>query len=144
MPKIKEEMETNKEKVKDKNAFAMNTTILAFMGDSIYDSHIRAYVISTGEVKAHTLHKETVKYVRAEAQALALSTIFESLTLEEKALVKRARNKKITSKPKNADPVMYKRATAFEALIGALYLSRDDERLQEILAKAIDAIRVEL
>lgn len=126
-----------------KNAFSMNTNTLAFMGDAIYESYIRSFVISTGEVKSEKLHKEAVKFVRADAQANAISKMFDSLTLAEQNLVKRARNKKITSKPKNVDPISYKLATAFEALIGALYLSGEKARMEEILEIGIKIIQEE-
>jgi ribonuclease III family protein len=126
-----------------KNAFSMNTNTLAFMGDAIYESYIRSFVISTGEVKSEKLHKEAVKFVRADAQANAISKMFDSLTVAEQNLVKRARNKKITSKPKNVDPISYKLATAFEALIGALYLSGEKARMEEILEIGIKIIQEE-
>ena len=126
-----------------KNVFSMNTNTLAFMGDAIYESYIRSFVISTGEVKSEKLHKEAVKFVRADAQANAILKMFDDLTLAEQNLVKRARNKKITSKPKNVDPISYKLATAFEALIGALYLSGENERMEEILNKGIKIIQEE-
>jgi ribonuclease-3 family protein len=126
-----------------KNAFSMNTNTLAFMGDAIYESYIRSFVISTGEVKSEKLHKEAVKFVRADAQANAISKMFDNLTLAEQNLVKRARNKKITSKPKNVDPISYKLATAFEALIGALYLSGEKARMEEILEIGIKIIQEE-
>lgn len=126
-----------------KNAFNMNTNTLAFMGDAIYESYIRSFVISTGEVKSEKLHKEAVKFVRADAQANAILKMFDNLTLAEQNLVKRARNKKITSKPKNVDPITYKLATAFEALIGALYLSGENARMEEILNRGIKTIQEE-
>ncbi len=121
----------------------MNTNTLAFMGDAIYESYIRSFVISTGEVKSEKLHKEAVKFVRADAQANAISKMFDNLTVAEQNLVKRARNKKITSKPKNVDPISYKLATAFEALIGALYLSGEKARMEEILEIGIKIIQEE-
>lgn len=121
----------------------MNTNTLAFMGDAIYESHIRSFVISTGEVKSEKLHKEAVKFVRADAQANAILKMFDDLTLAEQNLVKRARNKKITSKPKNVDPISYKLATAFEALIGALYLAGENDRMEEILNNGLKIIQEE-
>ncbi|MEL7655608.1 MAG: ribonuclease III domain-containing protein, partial [Bacillota bacterium] len=97
-------------------------------------------VIEKGQVNADLLHKAAVRFVRADAQAYALKTIMEELTEEEQALVKRARNKKISTKPKNADPVVYKWATAFEALIGFLYLSQNIDRMEELIHRTIDTI----
>src|SRR5690554_5069148 len=111
----------------------MNTSVLAFMGDAVYETYIRAHVIESGKTHAEKLHKDAVKFVRAEAQSAALKLILESLSQEEFSLVKRARNKKSSSKPKNVDPVDYKWATALEALIGYLYLSGQIERMEEII-----------
>jgi len=122
----------------------LNTTALAYMGDAVYECYIRLHVLKTGKVNVDVLHKTAVKYVRAEGQATALKKIFDTLSTEEQALVKRARNRKIISKPKNADPVTYKMATAFEALIGDLYLAGSKERLEELIEKAIDAIDSEV
>jgi ribonuclease-3 family protein len=121
----------------------MDTTILAFMGDAVYESYVRSFVLSSGVVKAEKLHKEAVKFVRADAQADAILKMFDELSQQEQNLVKRARNKKITSKPKNVDPISYKLATAFEALVGALYLSGDQIRLDEIVNKGIAIIAEE-
>ena len=118
----------------------MNTTVLAYLGDSVYELYVRMHVLDKGQVNADKLHQTTIKYVRAEAQAEALKEILELLTDEEMTLVKRARNKKITSKPKNADPVVYKWATALEALVGYLYLSEKKERLEFIIKIIIEAI----
>ena len=116
---------------------ASNTTWLAFIGDAVYEVQIRSHVLKSGEVRADNLHKSAVKYVRAEAQARALKGMMPGLTEEEVALVKRARNKKITSKPKNAEPMEYKMATAFEALIGALYMAEDHQRISQLIEQAI-------
>ncbi len=118
----------------------MNTTALAFMGDSVFELYIREHVLDRGKVNVDVLHRDAVGFVRADAQAYAMKNLMGILSEEELGLVKRARNKKITSKPKNADPVIYKQATAFEALIGFLYLSQNTERMEEIISRSIDII----
>jgi len=123
-----------------KNVAYMNTTVLAFLGDSVYETYVRNHVIAAGQVNADLLHKAAVRFVRADAQAGALKELMDELTDEEQGLVKRARNKKISTKPKNADPVVYKWATAFEALIGFLYLTEDHVRMDEIIRKTIGII----
>ncbi|HWQ78496.1 MAG TPA: ribonuclease III domain-containing protein [Anaerovoracaceae bacterium] len=115
----------------------MNTTVLAFLGDAVYEVCIRKHVIEKGQVGADLLHRAAVRFVRADAQARALKAMMDELTEEEQGLVKRARNKKISTKPKNADPVEYKWATAFEALIGFLYLSQRHDRMEEVVSRSI-------
>jgi ribonuclease-3 family protein len=120
----------------------MNTTVLAFLGDSVYETYVRNHVIGKGQVNADMLHRAAVRFVRADAQAAALKSIMDELSVEEQNLVKRARNKKISTKPKNADPVVYKWATAFEALIGFLYLAENQKRMEEIIYRAINMIEM--
>ncbi|WP_206459910.1 Mini-ribonuclease 3 [Anaerovorax sp. IOR16] len=126
--------------VKAENIAYMNTTVLAYMGDAVYEVFVRERVIATGQIHADKLHHSAIKYVRAEGQAKALKSMLEELSETELALVKRARNKKITSKPKNADPITYKWATAFEALIGYLHLSEQLDRRNEIMEKTVSII----
>ncbi|GAB1476158.1 Mini-ribonuclease 3 [Bacillota bacterium] len=121
----------------------MNTTALAFMGDAVYETYVRAFLVASVKTGADKLHRASVQYVRAEAQAKALKALLDNLSPDELGLVKRARNKRSMTKPKNADPVLYKWATAFEALIGYLYLSGLTERMEEIIRFAMENIRDE-
>ncbi|MBR5315283.1 MAG: Mini-ribonuclease 3 [Firmicutes bacterium] len=119
----------------------MNTTALAFLGDAVYEVYARKHVMETGEMRADKLHRMAVKYVCADGQAKAVkSMINDFLTEEEIRLVKRARNHKTTSKARSADPVTYKLATAFEALVGYLELAGDKERLEMVVAEALKRI----
>ena len=118
----------------------MNTNVLAWMGDAVYEQYVRKHVVDTGQIHADKLHISAVKYVKASAQAHVMKTIISELPEEEEKLVKRANNKKFSTKAKNADPVEYKWATAFEALIGYYYLSRNTEKLDEVLKKAVAII----
>lgn len=115
-----------------------DTTALAFLGDALYELYVRHRLILGSYKGADRLHGEAVKYVRAEAQAFAIKSMQNELSEDELALVKRARNKKISSKPKNADPLIYKWATAFEALLAYLYLTGQEERMVEIINTAME------
>jgi ribonuclease-3 family protein len=126
--------------MESRNILYMNTTVLAFLGDTVYETYVRRHVIEKGQVNADLLHRAAVRFVRADSQAYALKAMMDKLSEEEQNLVKRARNKKISTKPKNADPVVYKWATAFEALAGYLYLSQDHARLEGIIIEAIELI----
>jgi len=85
----------------------------------------------------HKLHMEAVRYVSAKNQAAILDKLSKSLREDEQNIVRRARNQKTFSMPKNASLEDYKHATALEALIGYLYLKKDSERLSEILSIAL-------
>lgn len=117
-----------------------NTTALAFLGDALYEVFVRRKVIETGQPAADRLHLMAVKYVKAESQAKAIKAMYEDLPVEEQTLTRRARNRKSATKAKNADPVTYKWATAFEALLGHLYLNGQLERMDEIMALAMDIV----
>ncbi|MDR1135352.1 MAG: Mini-ribonuclease 3 [Clostridiales Family XIII bacterium] len=117
-----------------------NTTVLAFIGDAAYELRIREHVILSGISHGDRLHFAAIKYVRASAQAMVMKAIFDELPEDEQWLVKRARNKKISTKPKNATPVDYKLATAFEALLGYYCISKQDEKLAAVVARAVELI----
>lgn len=128
-------MSLENEKVK-----MMNTASLAYMGDAVYEIYVREQVIKSGRTAPSKLHRMSIGYVKAEAQAKAVRAMEDLLDPDESAIVKRARNHRVTSKAKNADIVTYRWATAFEALIGYLYLSDKKDRMEEIIFKAMEVI----
>ncbi len=105
----------------------------AYVGDAVYELYVRTKLVNNTKLKPHKLHLESIKYVKAKAQADILKRIEDNLTDEEKNIVRRARNAENHHLPKNADPADYMYSTAFEGLIGYLYLTKRDERLKEIL-----------
>lgn len=109
----------------------------AYIGDCVYELFIRTHLVETTNLKPHKLHIEAVKQVKAKAQANKLEELQEMLTEEEKEIVRRTRNTENHHVAKNADPRDYMYATAFEGLIGYLYLSEQKERLEQILNKCI-------
>lgn len=112
--------------------------VWAYVGDAVYELYIRNYLVSTTKLNPHKLHIEAIKYVKAGAQSKILRSIMEDLTDEEKDIVRRARNTQNHHLPKNANIEEYMYSTAFEGLIGYLYLTKQEERLQEILKKCIN------
>ena len=115
----------------------MNPLTWAYIGDNVYELFIRTYLINTTNLKPHKLHIEAIKYVKASAQANILKNIYEDLTEEEKEIVRRGRNTENHHVPKNSNVQEYMYATAFEALIGYLYLTKQNKRLKEILIKIV-------
>ena len=105
----------------------------AYVGDCVYELYIRTNLVNTTNLKPHKLHIEAIKYVKAKGQAKLLEKIESNLTTEEKVIVRRGRNAQSHHLPKNATVQEYKYATAFEALIGYLYLTKKLTRLKEIL-----------
>lgn len=115
----------------------MSPLVWAYVGDSVYELFIRTHLVDTTKLKPHKLHIETIKYVKAQAQAEILEKLENDLTEKEKEIVRRTRNTENHHLPKNAKPADYMKATAFEGLIGYLYLSDQKERLDKILKKCI-------
>ena len=111
----------------------LSPLVWAYVGDSVYELFIRTHLVNNSNSKPHKLHLETIRYVKAEAQAKILDKIFDKLTEEEKEIFKRGRNTENHHLPKNGNVADYSHATGFEALIGYLYLTKQDERLKEIL-----------
>ncbi len=116
----------------------MSPLIWAYVGDSVYEMYIRTHLVNTTKLKPHKLHIESIKYVKAKAQAGILEKLMEDLTEKEKEIVKRGRNAENHHLPKNATVQEYMYSTAFEALIGYLYLTKQDVRLKEILDKCVE------
>lgn len=105
----------------------------AYVGDCVYELYIRTNLVNKTNLKPHKLHVETIKHVKAKNQAKLLEEIHDKLTEEEKDIVRRGRNAESHHLPKNANVQEYRYATAFEALIGYLYLTKKFGRLKEIL-----------
>ena len=111
----------------------MSPLTWAYIGDCVYELYVRQELVNKTNLKPHNLHIEAIKYVKASKQAEILNTIMDKLTEEEKDIVRRGRNTQNHHLPKNASVNEYMYSTAFEALIGYLYLTKQDKRLKEIL-----------
>lgn len=122
---------------KDK-ARLLNPTALAFVGDAVYTLYIRGLVVKGHDVLSGKLHLIATNYVKAQGQSDAIEKLLPVLNDEETYIYKRARNYDTKSVAKHADIVDYKRATGFEALIGYLYLTGQNDRLNEILHKCTE------
>lgn len=109
----------------------------AYVGDGVFELFVRTYLTNTTKLKPHMLHMEAIKYVKADAQVKLLHKIEEKLTDEEKDIVRRGRNAENHHVPKNSTIEEYSYSTAFEALIGYLYLTKQDDRLKEILKMCV-------
>ena len=113
----------------------MSPLTWAYIGDAVYELYIRQHFIQTTNLKPNKLHREATKFVKASAQAETLEKLKEYLTEEEQEIVRRGRNTQNHHLPKNANPTDYMYSTAFEGLIGYLYLTKQEKRLNEILTK---------
>ena len=121
------------------NINQINTGVLAYIGDSIYEVEVRKYLINKKINNVNDLQNEAIKYVSAHAQAKILEDLInnEFLLEEELEIVRRGRNYKPNSKPKHSDIVTYKKATALETLFGVLYLEKKQDRINIIMKEIL-------
>ncbi|WP_214829893.1 Mini-ribonuclease 3 [Exiguobacterium algae] len=118
----------------------MNALALAYMGDVVYEMAVRKRLLGKGLTKPNDLHRGAVRYVNASAQAGVVTHWLEAgmLTEEEEAVVRRGKNAKSGSIPKRVDVHTYRYSTAFEALIGYIYLTERRDRLEELIEQAFN------
>jgi ribonuclease-3 family protein len=121
------------------DARQLNPLVLAFIGDAIYEVFVRTYLVDQNrDMSVHKLHVGAIAFVKAHAQSEVIRILQEELTEEELTIFKRGRNSKSGTIPKNADLQEYKAATGFEALLGYLYITEQNERLNYFLNKILD------
>ncbi|MBM7544609.1 Mini-ribonuclease 3 [Periweissella beninensis] len=122
----------------------MNGITLAYMGDAIYEVFIREHLISKGVVKPTHLHHTATRYVSAKAHA-ALYRLMQQdniLTDEEQQYFHRGRNAKSHTSAKNTDIVTYRISTGIEALFGYLYLSKQNQRIENLMNWCIEQVEI--
>lgn len=112
---------------------------LAYLGDGVYELYVRRYVLGQGNCQNHKLHEKSKRFVSCEGQSRFLELLWPTLTEEEQEVVRRGRNAKTHSKPKNAQHGTYHAATGFESLWGFLYLAEETERMEQLFNKIIEA-----
>ena len=113
----------------------INVISLAYLGDSVYEVYVREHLIKMGIALVEDLQREAIKYVSAKSQSKIVRWLTDNnyLNNDELDIIKRGRNYKRGSHPKNTDIITYKNSTGFEALIGYLYLDNKIDRLDEII-----------
>ena len=113
---------------------------LAYAGDAVYELLVREYLLRDGDALNGVMHKRAKEYVSASAQNRLLGIISDSLTEDEMGVVRRGRNVKSRSHPKNADLGEYHGATGFEALWGYLHLAGDSKRIGELFELCVKSV----
>lgn len=124
------------------DANQLNGLALAYMGDAVFEIYVRRHLLQSGQVKTNQLHRLATKYVSAKAQCQILFRMMDHhlLNEDEMAVVMRGRNAKSYTVPKNTDVQTYHYSTAFEALMGYLYLSGQEDRLEELIILAFSYV----
>lgn len=119
-------------------ANAISMLGLAHIGDGVYELLTRTMLCKQGHSAAAKLHRLTVSYVNAPAQAAAVKKIMPLLTAQELAVYKRGRNAKVNSVPQKATEGEYHAATGLEALFGWLYLLGETQRIDSLFAAIME------
>ena len=111
---------------------SMSSLGLAHLGDGVFEVMVRSWLCLRGKARPRDLHRATVKYVAAPAQAAAIERLLPILTEQEADVYRRGRNTAPHSVPKAASRAQYQSATGLEALFGWLYLQGRTDRLNEL------------
>ena len=127
------QMDIFNKKMQEKEARLLNPLVLAFVGDAVYSLYIKSQVLDLTSGKVNKFNNIAKSYVNAKAQADKMFELKDFLTEDEAYIAKRARNSNIHSFAKNFSVEEYRYATAFEALVGYLFLTDQMSRLKEIL-----------
>ena len=112
---------------------------LAHIGDGVYELLCRSYLCAQGEHTVDRLHRDTVQMVKAPTQAKFADRLLPHLTEEELSYYRRGKNAHVHAVPKGATPAEYAKATGLEALFGALYLSGQTDRINQLFHIMIEA-----
>lgn len=121
-------------KITEKEAIEINPLVFAYIGDAVYEVLIRNFLITNNRnMNVHKLHMKATEHVKAKAQCDDVRILMEFLTEKELGIFRRGRNSKSYTSPKNATIGDYRMATGFEALIGYLYLTNQEERINELI-----------
>ena len=121
-----------------KSVKLISPIVLAYIGDAIYEVAVRQYLISLANLRPNHLHRSATGFVSAKAQCAILHFLDPQLTEAERDVVRQGRNAKSGTVPKNADVMEYRHATAFECLIGHLYYTGQQERIQKLVDSGIE------
>jgi ribonuclease-3 family protein len=117
---------------------AISNLGLAHMGDCVFEILCRAYLCARGDKTVKNLHKDTINMVKATSQAKFVDKLLPHLNEEELAWYRRGKNSHVHAVPKSCTPAEYAKATGLEALFGALYLSGQTDRINELFKTVME------
>ena len=99
---------------------AISSLGLAHIGDGVFELLCRSYLCVQGKTTVRNLHKSTVGFVNAPAQAKFADCLLPHLTEKEQDFYRRGKNSHTHAAPGAATRQEYAKATDLEALFGAL------------------------
>lgn len=133
----------DKKKLSECEANSYSPLSLAFLGDSVYDTYVREYLLKKANMPVAKLHSAKIRLVCAEFQSEVFEIFLNKLTEHELSVMKRGRNATGNTVPKHADAAQYRRSSAVECLFGYLYITGQLARLDELFELVINAIENE-
>lgn len=123
--------------LEDRDIRSYSPLTLAYIGDGIFDVIVRSLVVDEGNTAVNRMHRRTSSVVKAASQSRMAQAIAPMLTAEEADILRRGRNAKPHTMAKNASVSDYRSATGFESLMGYLYLTKQTERMLELVREAM-------
>lgn len=133
MAEFEDYISINKDTISVDGSKDRNSLVFAFVGDALFSLFVRTHLAKISTAKAGVLHTEATKFVRASYQKKLIDMLHDGLTEEELHIVTTSRNAKTNNIAKNSNLEEYKKSTSFEALLGYLYLTGQNQRLNQIL-----------
>ena len=127
-----------------KTAKQLNGSTLAYIGDAVAEVFVRSALINLGISDTGRFNELALCFVTAHAQSEAYAKVSELVTEQEKEILLRGRNAKLTHRPKNQTQADYRRATGFEALMGYLYLTGDEDRARKLFEKSYEDVILDI
>lgn len=125
------------------NPLSADALMLAYIGDAVYSMFIRERLCATGITKVQVLHNLVTEFICAKSQAKSLLAIEETFNEREQLVARRARNSNVNV-PKSSTIQEYRNSTAFEAVLGYLYVIHEKERLEKFMEQAFTSVLVSL
>lgn len=138
LDKIDKSLFTLASPISREEAFAMHPMALAFVGDAVQSLYVRTRVSLGTSKKTGALHRDVTRVVCAVAQAQEATKLLPTFSDEEQDVFRRARNCKLQTSAKHAEIGEYRRASGFEAVLGYLYLTGQNDRLSELLKASVE------
>ena len=135
MAEFEDFINKNKDTISVDGSKDRNSLVFAFVGDALFSLFVRTHLAKISTAKAGVLHTEATKFVRASYQKKLIDLLHDDLTENELHIVITSRNAKTNNVAKNSNLEEYKKSTSFEALLGYLYMTQQNERLFDILDK---------
>ena len=122
---------------------AISNLGLAHMGDCVFEILCRGWLCAKGGKNVGNLHRDTIRMVNASAQSAFVDKLLPHLTEEELSYYRRGKNAHVHAVPKSCTPADYAKATGLEALFGALWLSGQTERLNQLFKAVMEESHVD-